>query len=68
MSFVIVDVGCIECGEETYIVGVYPSLAEAEAVARSYPRDDEPTRTFRGDGESYFSGGQHHVEIHEVTA
>lgn len=32
----VVDVGCIECGEATTVVGVYDSVASAEAARDEY--------------------------------
>lgn len=52
--WVIVDVGCIECGESTSILGVYTDVGEAKA-------DSERRGIVFGD---YFNGGQHSVELH----
>ncbi len=36
--FVLVDVGCIECGEQTEIVGVFDTQDEAVAIADEYAK------------------------------
>ncbi len=84
--FVIVDVGCIECGEQTEVVGVYPNKKEAKAAfdaqcVKLGIKDWKPRggllelgtlagkkskTTYRG-GTGYFTGGQHALELHEVT-
>lgn len=57
MKFLVFDVGCIECGESSEVVGIYDERADAE-VARS-ERAGNP-------GGGYFAGGQHEVEIFEI--
>jgi hypothetical protein len=49
-KYVVVDIGCIECGESTEILGIYNTRKDA--------KKDHKVRT-------YFSGGQHVVEIIE---
>ena len=51
--FVVVDIGCIECGEGTSILGAYSTREEAEAAHEL------------GD---YFSGGQHSIECFMVES
>lgn len=45
--YIIVDIGCIECGEETKIVKVTQIKSEAQELATG----------------SYFEGGQHSIEM-----
>lgn len=49
--YVVVDIGCIECGEDTAVLGIYKSREDAEQKHKLG---------------SYFSGGQHSVEVFEV--
>lgn len=66
--FVLVDVGCIECGEATEVVGVYATRDEAVAQVRriAVKIDKEIPDDFDEWGLSYFTGGQRRLEIHEV--
>lgn len=50
-KFVVVDTGCIECGESTEVLGIYRTRKAAEEEHKE------------GD---YFDGGQHCIEIFEV--
>ena len=50
IRYIVVDIGCIECGEPTNILGVYKTKEEAEA------------NHIEG---GYFSSGQHSIEIFE---
>jgi hypothetical protein len=52
--YVVVDIGCIECGEETKVLGVFADKSEAEHVAEDHGAPD------------YFNGGQHAVEVFET--
>ena len=45
---IVVDIGCIECGESTAVLGVYDTREEASAAHK--------------EGE-YFSVGQHYIEF-----
>ncbi len=49
--YVVVDVGCIECGEQTQVVGVFTEKLQAEAMATG----------------AYFVGGQRSLECFVVT-
>jgi len=80
--YVIVDVGCIECGEPTKVVGVYKTLEEAKKAWYAYLREVgahtdkfQPASAIKllmgvDEGEiceqGYFSTGQHSVEIHKA--
>lgn len=33
--YLVLDIGCVECGEETIVVGVFETRDGAESVARS---------------------------------
>lgn len=57
MSWLVIDVGCIECGEDTEIVGVYATREASEAA--QHERVD-------GDGDTYFADGQHRVDVFEL--
>lgn len=51
------DIGCIECGESSSVVGVYESREEAQAALAERAGNEHG---------GYFSGGQHHVEVFEL--
>lgn len=55
------DIGCIECGEESGVVGIYPTELEAKAAITEYL--DGGTSWGR-------TGwiGQHSVEVFEVES
>ena len=36
-KYMVVQIGCIECGVSSYPVGVYNTLEEAENVSRTHP-------------------------------
>jgi hypothetical protein len=55
--WVVVDVGCIECGVGTEVLGVFESPEEADKVASAQ----------RARFPSFRDGGQHDVKIHETT-
>ena len=54
--YVAVDVGCIECGEETTVIGIYESKERAEAVLAKAREEQEKNWN-----------GQHVFECHEVA-
>jgi hypothetical protein len=57
-KFLTFDIGCIECGESSDVVGIYETREQAEQAQRA-----------RAEGDSngnYFSGGQHRVEVFEL--
>lgn len=55
--WLLIDIGCIECGEDSKPIGLYLTKAEAEKAA-----------DLNGGEGSYFESGQHYVEIFEVPA
>lgn len=57
MLYVAVDVGCIECGEPSGVIGVFTTRDAAQAACDSWFSYDSGWR-----------GGQHHYEVHEVAA
>lgn len=36
MNYVVVDIGCYECGEESFAIGVYETEGEAQAGLEAY--------------------------------
>lgn len=52
--FIVIDVGCIECGEGSGIVGIYVDRAEAEGVAEILNKYYD------------FTGGQHIYNVYEL--
>lgn len=59
--FVVVDVGCIECGAITEITGVFSTREVAEAAQRTRAEAHGSD-----DGWSYFAGEEHHVRVFEL--
>ena len=59
IKWLVFDVGCIECGEESRPIGVYVTKEEAERIAEEYTNDD--TRWGRPEWT-----GQHYVETYEI--
>ena len=55
MKYVVVDIGCIECGEPSGVLGIFTNEEEAEKVAEKY-----------AEIQSNNWSGQHHFEIFEV--
>lgn len=50
-KYVVIDIGCIECREETEVLGIYETESEAKSKHEI------------GD---YFEGGQHSIEVLEA--
>ena len=48
--WIVVNIGCIECGVSSKIVGVFSSEARASEIAA----ECEKTHSWRQDGENYF--------------
>lgn len=59
MSFLVFDVGCIECGESSTPLGVYATREEADKVANAHT--DPKTSWGREEW-----GGQHYVEVFDL--
>ena len=38
MYYVLIDIGCIECGEETTVIGVFTDKAKAEKLLNKYEK------------------------------
>lgn len=64
--FVIVDIGCIECGEPTSVHGLFNTMEDAQTQLKLMKADGPNKREYEN-GYEYFAGGQHHVKIFEVT-
>lgn len=60
MKYLAFDIGCIECGEDSAVVGIYDTHDEAKAAISAY---------VDGSGSWGRAGwhGQHSVEVFEVT-
>lgn len=56
MKYVVVDIGCIECGEESSVLGIFQDKETAEKVAEKYKKIQRENWT-----------GQHYFEIFEVN-
>lgn len=55
--WILVDIGCIECGEQSDIVGTFTSEAAANRVCAQLLSNDE----------ARFHGGQHDYEVFELS-
>ena len=55
--YIVVDVGCIECGSSTNIVGVYNDIDEANRIAN---KCEGAMR--------WHDGGEHRYEVFEVPS
>lgn len=60
-KFVLIDIGCIECGESSTFLGVYDTLDEAKAARDEYITN-EPNEYGRKWGRKEWMG-QHSVDI-----
>lgn len=50
MYFVVVDIGCIECGQATSVLGIFNSISEADKVKK----DHEKRQKENWNGQHYF--------------
>lgn len=55
MKYVVVDIGCIECGEASAVLGIFDSKNKAEEISKKYDEIQEKNWT-----------GQHYFKIFEV--
>ena len=55
MKYVVVDIGCIECGEPSTVLGIFTDKVQAEKIKQTYEIIQE---------QHWY--GQHHFEIFEV--
>lgn len=54
--YVAVDIGCIECGEDSAVLGVFTTEGEAKEVAEEHMQRHEKNWH-----------GQHHFDVFEVS-
>ena len=63
--YVVVDIGCIECGEPSKVVGVFEWEEEDLAAMHKQAREQD---CYEGvdvrDSTNYFSSGQHRVVVY----
>lgn len=59
--YAVVDVGCIECGEPTFVIAVCDEETMALGEMDSY------LDRIGVENQDYFSGGQHCVAVYEVS-
>lgn len=55
MFYVAVDIGCIECGEPSNVIGIFTNKEQAKAICEEYKRRYDEHHS-----------GQHEFEIFEV--
>jgi hypothetical protein len=54
MKFILMDIGCIECGESSDLLGVFDSKEEAESIASEWSALG-------------WRGGQHSYDVFELS-
>jgi len=59
--YIVMDIGCIECGEPSDIVGVYKSWDEAQAAGDEYA-NAKPQNSW---GRAEWTG-QHYVQVFKI--
>lgn len=62
--YIHVDIGCLECGEDSQVVGVFKTREEAEDSCLTYITD-EPNQRGRSWGRAEWRG-QHEQKIFQV--
>lgn len=55
MKYVVVDIGCLECGEASAVLGIFDDKNKAKKVMEKYDKIQSKNLT-----------GQHHFKIFEV--
>lgn len=60
-KYALVDVGCIECGESTSLIGVYRTKKAADEAFTTYV-----SKVGANQWGDYFDDGQHVIEVLEV--
>lgn len=55
MKYVVVDIGCIECGEASSVLGIFDKETEAKKILKQFSKIQSDNWT-----------GQHYFEIFEV--
>ena len=65
IKYVVVDIGCIECGESSNVVGIFDTIEQAEESVKKYITN-EPNE-FGYDWGRKDWNGKHYVEIFEVA-
>ncbi len=53
--YVLVDIGCIECGEESAVIGIYINKKKAQRIKREHEKRQRENWC-----------GQHYFEIFEI--
>jgi hypothetical protein len=55
-GFIVVNIGCIECGVSSGVVGIYETKEDADAVAKTCE-----------DKLSWREGGQNHFDVFDLS-
>ena len=63
-KYLVFDIGCIECGEDSNAVGIFNTRKEAEASIKKYITN-KPNENGRNWGRPEWHG-EHSVEIFEI--
>lgn len=63
-QYLVFDIGCIECEEESAVVGVYTTRKKAKEAINKYITGEENEHGFDWGRKDW--GGQHSVEIFEL--
>ena len=56
MKYVVVDIGCIECGEPSSVLGIFTDIEKAKDIMKRCEEYQDKNWT-----------GQHYFEIYEVS-
>jgi hypothetical protein len=69
-KWVAMDIGCIECGEPSQLIGVFDSENAAAKAAKAYAAEVNGDWDDEDKSGGYFSGGQHGISLfrHEPAA
>lgn len=65
VKYVVVDIGCIECGESSNVVGIFDTIEQAEEAINQYITNEPDEIGFNWGRKEWH--GQHSVEIFEVA-
>ena len=55
MFYVVVDIGCIECGEPSHVIGIFTNREQAKAICKEHERKYDE-----------YHSGQHEFQVFEI--
>lgn len=62
-AWILVDIGCLECGEDSKAIGIFKSRAEAEAAWKEYAQRDSDNRWGRLEWTGEHAGHIEQIEL-----